>query len=163
MGCAQQLCAISVMEPDGSLCNAVCQASRGLQFLHLCTSILTMTCSFSDRDFLQLFLVQLNKIFSLLWCVTTDNWAEHSDCICNNDILNIDVKTEDSLLAGNQFLANTATRVVTLHSLHWRQERGHKTQPSLLANTLPTVVLVWITIILTDHRAHPLYRMEKLL
>ena len=115
------------------------------------------------RDFLQLFLVQLNKIFSLLWCVTTYNWAEHSDCICNNDIANIDVKTEDSLLAGNQFLANTATRVVTLHSLHWRQERGHKTPPSLLANTLPTVVLVWITIILTDHRAHPLYRREKLL
>ena len=36
--------------------------------------------------------------------------------------------------------------------VHWRQERGHKTQPSSLANTLPTVVLVWITIILTDHR-----------
>ena len=122
-----------------------------------------LEASATRRDFLQLFLVQLNKIFSLLWCVTTDNWAEHSDCICNNDILNIDVKTEDSLLAGNQLLANTATRVVTLHSLHWRQERGHKTQPSLLANTLPTAVLVWITIILTDHRAHPLYRMEKLL
>ena len=122
-----------------------------------------LEASATHRDFLQLFLVQLNKIFSLLWCVTTYNWAEHSDCICNNDILNIDVKTEDSLLAGNQFLANTATRVVTLHSLHWRQERGHKTQASFLANTLPTGVLVWITIILTDHRAHPLYRMEKLL
>ena len=50
---------------------AVCQPSRCLQFLHLCTSIFTITWSFSEQVEISYNYFLFDYVLSLLWCVTT--------------------------------------------------------------------------------------------